>query len=246
MAWARLDDRFPNHPKVLALNNAEFRLHVSAICYCCDQLTDGHVASCVPKSLPSAPRAGRLLDAIRNLERVGLWDRTDDGWIVHDFLDWNPSAEQVKAKKAARAEAGRRGGLAKGKAKPKQLLSKSQGNASGLLHTLSKQTGTPSPSPSLFASEEARSGSRPRRKPAKRSTQFPDVWSPNDSHRQRAREIGLDVDAEAVRFEAHHRSKGTESACWNSSFTTWLLNSRKYRDEREAEKRGPDREVLDL
>ena len=148
MSWAKFDDRFPNHPKVLALSDSEFRLHVTAICYCCDQLTDGVLPECVPSSLPRAPRAGRLLNAIASLERIGLWDRIDSGWEVHDFLDWNPSADRVKAKKAARAAAGRVGGLAKAKQLASKTPSNCQNDRTGLLRTCSKQTSAPSPSPS--------------------------------------------------------------------------------------------------
>jgi hypothetical protein len=147
MNWARFDDRFPNHPKVLSLTDAEFRLHVSAICYCCDQLTDGYLADCVPSSLPKAPRAGQFLNAVVSLERSGLWERQGAGWVVHDFLDWNPSAQKVKAKKAARALAGRAGGLAKANRLPSKHASNCQSNRIGLLHAHPKQTPAPSPSP---------------------------------------------------------------------------------------------------
>ena len=151
MSWAKFDDRFPNHPKVLSLSDAAFRMHVSAICYCCDQLTDGFVAACVPDSLPKSPRGKSLRRAIESLEATGLWEKTAGGWLVHDFLDWNPSAAQVLAKRTARAEAGRRGGKAKALAiaskSPSNCQTGCQDTATGSLRPRAKQNSAPSPSP---------------------------------------------------------------------------------------------------
>jgi hypothetical protein len=41
MPWAKFDDRYPWHRKVRPLSDAAFRLDVSAICWCAENLTDG-------------------------------------------------------------------------------------------------------------------------------------------------------------------------------------------------------------
>jgi hypothetical protein len=41
MSWVRLDDSFPEHPKVIALTDAAFRAHVRGLCYAGRFLTDG-------------------------------------------------------------------------------------------------------------------------------------------------------------------------------------------------------------
>lgn len=148
MTWAKLDDQFPVNVKVSALKDNEFRLHVTAICHCSAQLTDGFVAKHVPGVLPNVPRTRALKRAINKLVEIGLWEEVDDGWVIHDYLDWNPSAAQAKAKKAARAAAGRRGGQAKRRHGGEQNGSNCFGDASAELDTSDKQNGTPSPSPS--------------------------------------------------------------------------------------------------
>lgn len=119
MAWARFDDKTHDHPKILAAGPLATHLWERAICYCAKHLTDGHI----PK------RAVRLLvnwedDAddfngqppdnyalIGRLVKVGLFDEHhNDGWLVHDYLDYNPSKAASDALRKARAEAGRKGG----------------------------------------------------------------------------------------------------------------------------------------
>src|SRR4029453_3116326 len=41
MSWVRLDDQYPDHPKVRALGPLGLALQTAAICYCGRYLTDG-------------------------------------------------------------------------------------------------------------------------------------------------------------------------------------------------------------
>jgi hypothetical protein len=64
-----------------------------------------------------------------------LWDATDNGYMVHDFLEYNPSKEQALSIREARKVSGSVGGKASG--------AKRQANAQAKV----KQNPTPSPSP---------------------------------------------------------------------------------------------------
>lgn len=101
MAWARIDDRFPSHRKVALLSDRAFRLHVSAICWCAENLTDGRVAE---RELALVAKIRGLKNTAKELEAAGVWDRTDDGWLIHDYLDYNPSRAQVLADRKKNAE----------------------------------------------------------------------------------------------------------------------------------------------
>lgn len=94
MVWARFEDSFPEHPKVVGLSDKAFRLHVSAICYSTRNLTDGIVPPAV------IPRLGGNRNAVRELAIAGLWEHATDieptGWRIHDFLTYNPSREKVE------------------------------------------------------------------------------------------------------------------------------------------------------
>lgn len=100
MTWVRIDDGFAEHPKVHGLSDRAFRLHVTALCYCGRNLTDGAITIPALKMLLGACSATRR--HVRELVDAGVWDSVDDLQIhgddlqIHDFNDLNPKAETVK------------------------------------------------------------------------------------------------------------------------------------------------------
>jgi len=96
-----LDDRFPSHRKVALLSDRAFRLHVSAICWCAENLTDGRISD---RELPLVAHIRGIKATARQLQDAGLWDRLEDGWEIHDYLDYNPSREQVLIERKKNAE----------------------------------------------------------------------------------------------------------------------------------------------
>ncbi|GAA2199837.1 hypothetical protein [Streptomyces bangladeshensis] len=101
MPWVKLDDRFPSHRKVALLPDRAFRLHVSAICWCSENLTDGRIAD---RELPLVAKIRGLKATAQQLVDAGLWDRIEGGWEIHDYLDYNPSRAQVIAERKKNAE----------------------------------------------------------------------------------------------------------------------------------------------
>jgi hypothetical protein len=101
MPWVKLDDRFPSHRKVALLSDRAFRLHVSAICWCAENLTDGSIGD---RELPLVAHIRGIKATAKELQEAGVWDRTDDGWMIHDYLDYNPSREQVLLERKKNAE----------------------------------------------------------------------------------------------------------------------------------------------
>lgn len=93
MVWVRLDDSFCEHPKVKLLSPAAFRLHVEALCYCGRTLSEGFV----PKPFVEGREAPAAeLSRTPTGYEHGLWEEKADGWVIHDFLEYNPSRAQVK------------------------------------------------------------------------------------------------------------------------------------------------------
>jgi len=99
VTWLRLDDGFAHHKKVAPLSDRAFRLHVTAMLHCADQLTDGFVGEAIPLCLTKAPQGKALVSALHELVSAGLWEPVAGGWLIHDFADWNPSAAEVKEKR---------------------------------------------------------------------------------------------------------------------------------------------------
>jgi hypothetical protein len=103
MAWAKLDDQFVEHPRISVLSDKAFRLHVASICHASRKLTDGHISETDARVLRALTRTGKrhvdeLLDA-------GVWNvNGGNGWVIRDYLDYNPPADEVKERRKAEAE----------------------------------------------------------------------------------------------------------------------------------------------
>jgi len=94
MAWVKFDDGFPEHPKIIGLSDAAFRLHVEAVSYCNRQLTDGLVLAVV---LPRITSARHPVKVAAELVSAGVWEATEGGWWIHDYLDYQPSKQDAMA-----------------------------------------------------------------------------------------------------------------------------------------------------
>jgi hypothetical protein len=118
MPWARIDDMLPVHPKVRALSDAAFRLYICAICWSNLNTTDGHIPADQLRYLSDVRRVRQCAD---QLVQVGLWETAGDGWRIHDYLEYQPSAEKVARErelKRQRQEKWRAGGDASVDASP--------------------------------------------------------------------------------------------------------------------------------
>lgn len=169
MSWAKLDDQFPDHPKVRSLGVFGIGLQAAAICYCARYLTDGFLSWSVADQLIASVMApftlpdGQIVtpavtsgmsgddaaswDWKARMVKAGLWERSRGGFLVHDYLDYNPTKATVleeRAKTAARV-AKHRG----------------NGNAAGNAVTNGGVTGAPSPSPSPREKASSLSRSEP-------------------------------------------------------------------------------------
>lgn len=96
MSWIRLDNGFPEHPKVLGLTDAAFRAEVIAICYASRYLTDGWV--------PAPPRRALASELVK----AQLWLPDGDGYQLHDYLDWQQSRAQAQARSDRARQAARK------------------------------------------------------------------------------------------------------------------------------------------
>lgn len=105
-----MDDGYASHPKVIALGEWEpfgVSLNDAALCWSSRHSTDGLVPDAVVPTLRSWSRGAllkrnvRALDVAEQLVAVGLWERVDGGYRIHDYLDYNPSREKVERIRAA-------------------------------------------------------------------------------------------------------------------------------------------------
>lgn len=102
--WARLDDALIDHQKIFAAGALIGRngpaiavgLYAIALMWSNKHLTDGHLPKAVVQSFRHVSDPGAVADA---LTRAGLWDRNGDGWLIHDYADFNPSGADVRRKR---------------------------------------------------------------------------------------------------------------------------------------------------
>lgn len=97
MTYAKLEDGFPEHRKVVGLSDAAFRLYVTALCYSSRNLTDGFIAASVIQRLGGKSKTTMELTAADLFHGVA---GPVAGWHVHDYLKHQRSREVVLQQRA--------------------------------------------------------------------------------------------------------------------------------------------------
>jgi hypothetical protein len=122
MSWFKIDDKMTFHHKVLKAGNAAIGAWARIGALVSLHQRDGFIDRKSALTIATLKELSRLQEA-------GLLDVVEGGYRMHDFLDYNPTAAEVQAKRDARAEAGKRGGLrsaeVRAQANAKQLLERS-------------------------------------------------------------------------------------------------------------------------
>ncbi len=100
MTFARIDDGFLDHPKAIEAGEDPASLYLRGLIYCAKHLTDGRIPKGALRILTGKRQAdkhaARLVD-------VRLWEDTGDAWLVHDYHDWNDTAEEIRAARERKA-----------------------------------------------------------------------------------------------------------------------------------------------
>lgn len=98
MPWFRVDDQLHAHPKPNKAGLAAMGLWTLAGSHCMSYLTDGVVERWWVESKPRGVKlAARLVAA-------GLWHEHPDGWVFHDWEEFQPTREQILAERGAAVE----------------------------------------------------------------------------------------------------------------------------------------------
>jgi hypothetical protein len=99
--WFKVDDQLHAHRKARLARKAAMGVWVLAGSWCADNLTDGFVPASV------LPLWGTRADA-RALVDAGLWHPSEKdgerGWQFHDWHEFQPTAESVRAEREAARE----------------------------------------------------------------------------------------------------------------------------------------------
>jgi hypothetical protein len=121
MPWVKVDDHFDEHLKHARVGPPGWGYWLAGLAYCNRNLTDGFIPYSVAYSLAgwqvwddpvddhegreriwtygvSSGMSGEDLDGnwiVTRLVTAGLWEPVVGGFLVHDYLDYNPSRAQV-------------------------------------------------------------------------------------------------------------------------------------------------------
>lgn len=166
MAWVKLDDQFSHHPKIMQAGPLAGWLHVCALCYCASYLTDGFIPNAVTNVLADYSHIGvttagndlvafghdiEASELVGTLVDVGLWEIVESGYMIHDYLEYNPSKAEVLAERAKNAER-------QGRYQAKHARNATNNGVSNGANNASV-TGVPYPSPSPSPKEDEGGGS---------------------------------------------------------------------------------------
>jgi hypothetical protein len=143
MPWVRIDDDFPQHPKVVQVGPIGMALQIAALCYSNHYLTDGFIPQQVVEHLLIGCSTDVTADTVEKLVQVGMWEVGNKGYMIHDFLEYQPSKAQILSDREQKQAAGRAGGVASAKAKHQQVFEQNPTDAPAE----SKPVPNPNPNP---------------------------------------------------------------------------------------------------
>jgi hypothetical protein len=101
MAWVHFDPGFSHHPKRLECSETANWLWVRSVDYCREHNTDGVISEQVARKLLPNLHRNRYARARDALLRAHSWEHKRGALIVHDFLVYQDSADDVRKQREA-------------------------------------------------------------------------------------------------------------------------------------------------
>lgn len=215
MSWFKVDDRFWSHPKTATLSDGATALWIRAGSWSAGHLTDGFV----PDSALRFFRARRRSAA--ELVSAGLWSAADGGFVFHDWDVYQPSKEQVSAKREASKN---------------RVNAWRERNRNGVTDASQVENGNASPDPTRTRPDPTLSSGGGS---ATRGTRIPEQFMVTAEMRAWAAEKAplVNLERSTERFVNYWRGLSGVKATkkdWPATWRNWLL-----KDQEDHESRGP-------
>jgi len=120
MPWARFADDYLGNVKLATMSTSAIALDMAAIIYSARELRDGHLSVADVHAIAALIHLKTWKPAVTQLVQRCRWVPllTGDGWDIHDYLEYQPSREQVLAERTAAADRKRRQRSANGTFQP--------------------------------------------------------------------------------------------------------------------------------
>ncbi|TEU01978.1 MAG: hypothetical protein E3J29_00170 [Dehalococcoidia bacterium] len=143
MPWVKLDENFPDHWKLAELGDYAPLcgwLYICGLAFSNRQLRDGRIPKTHVPKLANFQHIGIETAQIKGnsgplvsfgddvetemlaklLVAVGLWEDRGDHFYIHDYLEFQPSREEVEQRRELKRRVGKLGGEASGKQRGEQ------------------------------------------------------------------------------------------------------------------------------
>jgi len=101
--WARFEDDYLGNTKLATLSTAAIALDMAAIIYSARELRDGVLRESDVQTIAALIHLKRWPPVATELVQVNRWARADGGFTIHDYLEYQPSRQQILAERAAAA-----------------------------------------------------------------------------------------------------------------------------------------------
>lgn len=220
MTWFKVDDRAAFNAKVLRAGNEAFGAWTRAGSWTSAEGKDGFIPD----------ETAELIAKKRVWERAvsaGLMSRVDGGWQIQNYLEYNPSAEQVASKREARAQAGSKGGKRSVEAKAQAIASANvQAVACDTFQPPSRPVPSrpdPSPTETVLSAVPTTSKASPKRTRAPEPDDE-DAWC--ERWKLTAERAAHPDDF--AHFLNSHRAKGSLFERWGAAWATWKSQGKKF------------------
>lgn len=247
MSWVKLDDQARQHRKLLAVGPTASWLWVCGLMYCNSQKArDGFIPTEAVAVLYPIPTWKK---EVTRLVSAGLWEPVDGGYVVHDYHDYQPTAEKALETSEAKAAAGRLGGLrsgatrrskaeANGEAQSKRRASNDEADAKQGASLLPKPVpsrpvpvhGDPQISLSGDLTPEAHEA-RTKQTRRKAKSPFPDDFAVSVEIERMCRSERLPNPHEVLPdFRSKALANDYRYADWEAAFRSWMRSAITRRD----------------
>lgn len=209
--FIRLDLDYPDHPKIMGLSDAAFRAHVTLMAYSRKYMTDGYISNPVANRLALQWDTDVLTELQNNdPEKPSLIKLEGGGYELHGYADMQETRAEIEARQRRNAANGKKGGRPRKSRKTRPVTDSDTGPLTDSGTQTKAETETETETEVL------------------RAKRLPTSWKPTPSHIDRAKESGLDLEREVIKFKAWVDEKQATSKSWNQRFTRWLINAEEY------------------
>jgi hypothetical protein len=250
MGWVRIDDSFYDHPKFADVTPLSISLWIVGMAYCNRNLTDGYIPESVANRLLDFDGLSYTVATIGELAAIGesdctplaVWDLIRVGlWhdevhtcpscpqpgrkrlYVHDYLSYQPSAEEIKRNSEVRSIAGKKGASARWAGKPDSKPD-SKSHSSELCDSDGKSMPQPQPQPQEKPSARKRATDPPDLMPI---TGAMELWATDHAP-------NVDLGYETAKMLDWYRSHGRKMVNWHATWQNWM---RKQQRDTEVQSR---------